>query len=164
MDLNSRKDHFSRAVVRAVAATAGVGASVPELDQNSDDIKFEAPDTPAGPGAQLDAQLKCSQNLDPSGDEVSYDLDVKNYVDLSWPTDALYVPRILILVHVPADPSEWLDCDPDRIILKRCAYWVSLAGSPPTENTSTVVVKVPTEQVFDAGALLDNLRPPGVSL
>ena len=47
MDLNARKDHFSRAVVRAVAAAAGVGASVPELDQDSEDIEFAARTPPS---------------------------------------------------------------------------------------------------------------------
>jgi hypothetical protein len=42
MDLNARKDHFSRAVVRAIAAAAGVAATVPEFDQNSEDINFAA--------------------------------------------------------------------------------------------------------------------------
>ncbi|MBX5468877.1 MAG: DUF4365 domain-containing protein [Thermoleophilaceae bacterium] len=163
MDLNSRKDHFSRAVVRAIAAAAGVGASIPELDQNSEDVHFAAPDTDT-PGAKLDGQLKCSQNIDPSGDSFPYDLPVKNYDDLRWPADQLYVPRILIVVHVPEDPAEWLACDPDQIVVKRCAYWMSLAGAPETENTSTVRVNVPTEQVFDPDALLENLKPPGASL
>jgi hypothetical protein len=164
MDLNSRKDHFSRAVVRAIAAAAGVGASVPELDQNSEDISFSAPDTPTGPGPKLDGQLKCSQNIDPSGQSFGYDLPVKNYNDLRWPPDTLYVPRILVVVHVPKDPDDWLDCDPERILLKRCAYWLTLAGAPETENTSTVRVTVPTEQVFDVEALRSNLRLPGATL
>lgn len=164
MDLNDRKDHFSRAVVRAVAAAAGVGATVPEHDQNSEDISFAATDTEDSPGAKLDGQLKCSENIDPSGDSFSFDLPVKNYNDLRWPKALLFVPRVLVLVHVPADPAEWLVCDPEEMTLRRCAYWVSLAGEPSTPNTSTTAVTVPTEQVFDVQALLDNLKPPGAEL
>jgi len=164
MDLNSRKDHFSRAVVRAVAATAGAKATVPEQDEDSEDITFSAPDTAAAPGAKLDAQLKCSQNVEPEGDSFSFPLGVKNYNDLRWPTEELYVPRILIVVHVPPDPAEWMVSEPEKMTLKRCAYWVSLAGAEPTENTSAVSVKTPTEQVFDAAALLDHLAPPGAAL
>ena len=163
MDLNARKDHFSRAIVRAVAATAGVRATVPEHDEDSEDISFAAPDADT-PGAKLDAQLKCSQNVTPEGDAFSFTLPVKNYNDLRWPEHELYVPRILIVIHVPADPAEWMGCAPDKITLKRCAYWVSLAGAAPTENTSTVTVKIPTEQVFDAAALLAQLAPPGAAL
>ena len=62
MDLNARKDHFSRAVVRAVAAAAGVGASVPELDQDSEDIEFAAPDTAELPGARTLGAIEMFRN------------------------------------------------------------------------------------------------------
>jgi hypothetical protein len=164
VDLNSQKDHFSRAVVRAIAATAGVKASVPEQDEDSEDVTFRAPDTEEGPGARLDAQLKCSQNCDATDGAFSFPLKVKNYNDLRWPEDKLYVPRILIVVHVPPDPTDWLVSDPEKMVLKRCAYWVSLAGAAPTDNASTVSVKVSTEQVFDPASLTATLASPGATL
>jgi hypothetical protein len=164
MDLNARKDHFSRAVARAIAAAAGVAASVPEHDQDSIDMCFAAPDSPEGPGPKLDAQLKCSQNVVPNGNAFPFDLGVKNYDDLRWPADSRYVPRILVVVHVPTDPADWFKCDPGQIVMKRCAYWVDLAGEPATTNTDTIRVKVPTAQIFDPGALLENLRRPGEQL
>jgi Domain of unknown function (DUF4365) len=164
MDLNARKDHFSRAVVRAVAAAAGVGATVPEFDQNSEDITFAAPDGPDGPGAKLDAQLKCSQNINPNGDTFPFDLEVKNYNALRHPADKLYVPRLLVVVHVPPDPDDWFKCDPDKIVMQRCAYWVNLAGGAETDNQTTIRIEVPTAQVFDPAALRANLRRPGEAL
>lgn len=164
MDLNAQKDHFSRAIVRAIAATAGIKATVPEQDEDSEDITFTAPDTSAAPGARLDAQLKCSQNIDPRDGSFSYPLPVKNYNDLRWPAVELFVPRILIVVHVPADPAEWLVSDVEKITLRRCAYWVSLAGAEPTENTSTVSVNIPVEHMFDTAALLAHLAQPGAAL
>ncbi len=164
MDLNARKDHFSRAVVRAVAAAAGVGANVPEFDQNSEDINFAAPDGPDGPGPKLDAQLKSSQNVAPTGDAFPFDLKVKNYNELRYPAGQLYVPRILVVVHVPPDPDDWFKCDPERIVMQRCAYWVNLAGREPTDNKETVRIDVPTAQVFDPAALRANLRRPGEAL
>jgi len=56
LDLAAPKEAFSRAVVRAVAAHAGVMADTPERDMNSIDIRFAAPDTPLAPGARLEAQ------------------------------------------------------------------------------------------------------------
>lgn len=164
MDLNAQKDHYSRAVVRAVAATAGVKATVPEQDEASEDINFTAADTDAAPGAKLDAQLKCSQNVSPEGNEFSFPLPIKNYNDLRWTEDELYVRRILIVVHVPQDPTEWMVSEPEKMTLKRCAYWVNLAGAASTTNTSTITVKIPTEHVFDAVALLAQLAPPGAAL
>lgn len=164
MDLNARKDHFSRAVVRAIAATAGVGATVPEFDQNSEDIEFAAPDTADGPGPKLAGQLKCSQNIEPAGDTFPYDLPIKNYNELRWPADGLYVPRILVLVHVPPEPEDWFSCDPEQIIMRRCAYWMSLAGQAAVENVAAVRIHVPTAQIFDVEALRENLRRPGDAL
>jgi hypothetical protein len=161
MDLNTQKDYFSRAIVRAVAATAGVKATVPELDEDSEDITFAAPDTEAAPGAKLDAQLKCSEKVSTHDGCFSYPVPVKNYNDLRWPRHELFVPRILIVVHVPADPAEWMLSEPEQITLRRCAYWISLAGAEPTGNTSTVTVKISIEQVFDATALLGLLAVPG---
>jgi Domain of unknown function (DUF4365) len=162
MDLNARKDHFSRAVVRAVAAVAGVKAVVPEHDSDSVDILFAAPDTEVAVGARLEAQLKCSQNIAPDGQFFQYALPVKNYDDLRWAE--VYVPRILIVVHVPADPSEWLVSDPEKMTLKRCAYWANLAGAPATSNASTVSVNISIEHMFDPTALLAQLASPGASL
>lgn len=164
MDLNARKDHFSRAVVRAVSAAAGIVATVPEHDQDSVDMTFAAPDSKDGPGPRLDAQLKCSENLAPSGEAFSFDLKVKNYNDLRHPAGSRYVPRILVVVHVPPDPADWFKCDPEQIVMRRCAYWVSLAGAPSTTNTATVAVQIPTAQVFNPESLLGHLRRPGEGL
>lgn len=164
MHLSHRKDHFSRAVVRAVAAAAGIDASVPPHDQNGKDIEFTAPDVAGKSMGQLAAQLKCTHTVETSGTSFSYDLEVKDYDRLRVPLTDLYVPRILIVVHVPDDPGEWVASDPGKMVLKRCAYWHSLTGAPPTTNTSTVAVTIPTEQVFDVSGLLKNLQPPGASL
>jgi Domain of unknown function (DUF4365) len=164
MYITAQKDHFSRSFVRAVAAAAGVGADVPELDQNSCDIAFAAPDTKDAPGPRLDAQLKCTSGVDLSGSEFSYALPVSDYNHLRW-TEGLYVPRILIVVVVPDDPTDWFTAaSPETVTLRRCAYWASLKGAPSTHNTSTVNVKIPTNQVFDVSALRTNLAPPGDAL
>jgi Domain of unknown function (DUF4365) len=164
LDLNAQKDHFSRAVVRAIAAAAGAGATVPELDQNSEDIEFTAPDTADGPGPKLGGQLKCSQNIEPTGETFPYDLPIKNYRELRWPANSLYVPRILVLVHVPPNPEDWFSCDPVQIVMRRCAYWMSLAGQPIVDNAATVRVHVPTAQIFNVEALRENLKRPGEGL
>jgi hypothetical protein len=163
MHITHQQDYFSRAVVQAVAAAAGVGADIPPYDQNSKDVHFEAADTDTAVGGQLDAQLKCTTTVDPSADSFSYNLDVNNYRSLRRPVT--FVPRILIVVVVPTETPDWLVAvSPDSITLRRCAYWVSLQGQPETTNTSTIAVTIPTSQVFDVAGLLSNLKPPGGSL
>lgn len=124
MHITARKDHFSRAVVRAVAAAAGIAATVPEHDHNSNDITLSADDAGGQVGGRLDVQLKCTHTVDTSGESFTYDLPVSDYNHLRM--DVTFVPRALVLVHVPEDPDEWLACDPAQIVLQRCAYWVSL--------------------------------------
>jgi hypothetical protein len=162
MNLNDRKDHFSRAVVRAVAATAGVPATVPEHDHGSRDITFQAVDTQEAVGRALDAQLKCTAGVDTSGDDFSFDLPVHNYQALR--KVPRMVPIILVVVVVPDDPDTWVTLDSEQMVLRKCAYWQSLSGFPETDNTSTVAVKIPTSQVFDCNALHANLAEPGEDL
>lgn len=63
------------------------------------------------------------------------------------------VPRILVLVVMPRDASEWLSHSEREIALRRCGYWASLLGQPATENAATVRVKIPRNQVFDVPQL-----------
>ncbi|MEC4813815.1 MAG: DUF4365 domain-containing protein [Scytonema sp. PMC 1069.18] len=37
--------------------------------------------------------------------------------------------------------------------MKRCAYWVSIRGQPPTENQSTVTVYLPRQNIFSVEVL-----------
>jgi hypothetical protein len=33
--------------------------------------------------------------------------------------------------------------------MRRCGYWLSLRGAPPTNNETAITVKIPRVQVFD---------------
>lgn len=83
---------------------------------------------------------------DCSGSVIRYPLKRKNYDDLR--VTNLVTPRVLILVTLPEKIEEWLDLSPDMLALRRCAYWVSLAGALATENETTVRVSVPRQSVL----------------
>ncbi len=158
-----QKDHFSRAVVSAVAAAAGVGATIPSYDQNSRDVLFTGEETEDTPAPELSAQLKCTSGVKLEGGDFSFHLRIKDYNRLRM--TGSYIPRILIVVVVPGDPADWLlATSPDQIALRRCAYWRNLAGMPATPNTSTISINMSTSDVFDVKALLSNLKPPGETL
>lgn len=42
-----------------------------------------------------------------------------------------------------------------ELVLRRCAYWVSLADAPESENRTSVTVSLPKHQRFDVAALRD---------
>jgi hypothetical protein len=37
--------------------------------------------------------------------------------------------------------------------MRRCGYWLSLRGAPPTNNETAITVKIPRIQVFDVAGL-----------
>ena len=145
---NDRKDALSQAFAAAVAAAAGYCTSPPaNFDRDSIDTSFTA----GGPfSPRIDAQLKASAVLGDSGSHFAFALPRKNYDDLRKPT---MVPRILIVLDMPTAAEDWLFVDESNLILRRCAYWLSLAGMPDTENTASVTVHVPKSNRFDPSAL-----------
>ena len=70
----------------------------------------------------------------------------KNYNDLI-PSNVL-APRILVLVTLPANINEWLSLTAERLVMRRCACWVSLAGEPERDNETSVTVSVPRENLL----------------
>ncbi len=109
MDLSLRKEQFSPAYVRAVAAVAGYGVSKPDPDYDSIDIELSdrtGEGVPTRP--KIDIQLKCtSQNVLRDRDLV-YPLKRKNYDELRM-TDLL-VPRLLIVSRVDKRRADWVSC------------------------------------------------------
>ncbi len=83
-------------------------------------------------------------------DGILLPLSIKNYDDLR--RDCV-VPRVLIVVALPANEEDWLDQSEDALILRHCGYWASLAGAPERENTASVTVPIPRHQRFDTTAV-----------
>jgi len=149
MDLNLRKEQFSIAYVRAIAAVAGVKVLRTDVDDDSIDVGLERS---GGCAPKLDLQLKCTADPHPNGCDVSFALKLKNYDDLRRPT---IVPRWLVVLFVPPSTTDWLTIatPPYEVILKRCAWWVSLAGQPDVDNDTSVTVKVPHANLFTPDAV-----------
>ena len=60
---------------------------------------------------------------------------------------------ILVVLFLPDDELEWLAQSEAELALRRCAYWLSLRGAPPSSNTSGKTIHVPREQVFSVESL-----------
>lgn len=152
MELNDQKELFSDAFIQAVSARAGFMISKPQLDRASVDWMIQSP---VGRYPQLNIQLKCTSQIeswDETPETFAFVLDnLKNYEDLRAP-DVL-IPIILVVVLVPRELDEWLVMTDEMLVLKRCAYWTTLRGEPPTTNTSSISIRIPVEQRFDHEAL-----------
>ena len=148
MYLTHRQEQFSNAFVEAIAAVAGCAASKPSVDNDSIDwtLSNRLPRRP-----KLDVQLKCTSDDSGSPENIRFVVPIKNYRDLILVD--LSNPRVLVLVVAPADIDSWLEQSPDRLVLRRCAYWVSLLGLPESDNENTVTVNVPRVNAFNVDAL-----------
>jgi len=149
MDLNTQKEQFSIAYVRAVAAVAGVKVLRTDVDDDSIDIGLERS---GGCAPKLDLQLKCTADPLPAAGDISFVLKLKNYDDLRRPTVA---PRWLVTLFVPTDCADWFTAavPPTEVVLRRCAWWASLAGEPDVDNTSSVTIRLPRGSLFLPDAL-----------
>lgn len=106
MDINQQKEQFSNTYVRAVASVAGYSLYKSDVDDDSIDLGIAAKGG-TGPilSPRLELQLKCSSRDIIDESHVRYPLKLKNYNDLR--INAL-VPRILVVVVVPEDITDWL--------------------------------------------------------
>jgi hypothetical protein len=151
---NHQQEALCRAYVRAVAARAGLSVSEPEVDYGVD-LSLRAI-TLKGKrrrdvGPQLDLQLKSTTRADVGETSLRYDLDVKNYEDLREGHDLS--PCLLVVLVLPNEEERWLGQSPEELVLRHCAYWLSLRGSPPTTATRSVRLTIPLTSIFSVAAL-----------
>lgn len=155
---------LSYAYLHAVASHAGAAcrSAVRLEDNNGIDATLTAwaPFENGGYLQEVDlkVQLKATVHT-PTENEthLSYFLAESNkalprYNDLRQVT--VSVPRILVVLFLPGNYPEWLSHSTDALILKRCAYWVSLRGAPNADNETGVTIKLPKIQAFSP----ENLR------
>jgi hypothetical protein len=73
------------------------------------------------------------------------------YNDLTKKT--VSVPRILVVLHLHEEDLHWLNVKPEQLILKNCAYWVSLRGGAASTNKTGETVYIPKTQLLTPDAL-----------
>jgi Domain of unknown function (DUF4365) len=154
MTLNTQKEDFSLAYIRAISSS--VGYSVQTATRRLDDTGIDA--TITVPGKlnskrlpRFDVQIK-STSQDILKDEfIKYRLNAKNYNELR--EEEPFVPQRLIVVLIPEDVGEWLSQTEESLCLKRCAYWLSLRGKASLNQQTTITVEIPRQNIFSPNAL-----------
>jgi hypothetical protein len=158
LDIAQQQEQFSNAYLLAVATVAGLNLAKPNVDDDSIDYyisgkgfngRFSRP--------QLDIQLKCHMHHECIGNGgFSYPLTIKNYNDLRA-TDII-VPRLLIVVIVPREVSDWLTQSDNEAQMKYCGYWQSVRNMPDTSNTRTVSISIPQSNRLDVQGLTNLMQ------
>jgi Domain of unknown function (DUF4365) len=161
-----RQEALSRAYIQAVASKLGMSCSIANFDYGIDltvNHITRIDEYYSESGFKLDIQAKSSVNTTIDNDTVSYALNVRAYENLRIDIDGM-TPRILVLLLLPEQETEWLEQDEERLILRRCAYWICLKGYGPTTNSSTITVTIPRANLFNAEglhSLMDRIRWKG---
>ena len=137
---NDRKAALSFAYLAALAAKAGYTCQPgPQPDVDSIDATIRSGDSMR---TQFDVQLKATSTPNRHEDGLHFRLSMKNYNDL---TTARMTPLILLVLELPSDEAEWLECSVEHLTMRRCGWWKSLSGSEPTDAGSKTIV-IPTAQ------------------
>lgn len=154
-----KESELSYAYLHAVASHAGM--SCRNATRLEDNAGIDATLTAWGPfpGAMwtevdLKVQLKATISAPADdGHSLSYFMrGVKRYDALR--ADELMVPRILVVLFLPEAEDQWLQHSAEQLVLRKCAYWVSLRGAPAATSSTGTTVKLPKAQVFSPANLL----------
>lgn len=104
--------------------------------------------------ASLRIQLKCTSSeslYKDNGQTITYKLKAKNYNDLCTKSTT---PIILGLLVLKGDESDWVKWTPDDLLINGCMYWTELSKETPTNNESTVSIKIDKNNILNKDTLL----------
>lgn len=161
MTENDIMAELSYAYLHAVAARAGFGCKVgSRIDDGASVDAFVRVDERMASGSILwnfdvEVQLKATkQTLSETNGRYSYFFKgIRRYDRLRDPGSPL--PKLLVVLLLPDDPSQWLTLDENSLISRRCAYWVSLHGAPASDNDTGTTIAIPRSQLLTVDALRD---------
>ena len=150
-----QQEEFSYAYLYTIAAVAGYELRVKgrALDNSGIDISIEVPGQIGRLlSPKFDAQVKCISDSTIIREEaIYYPLAIHNYRRLIHPNPSS--PQLLIVVFVPRDTTDWLSVSEDQSLIKKCAYWMSLKGATPTQNTETITIHIPRKNLLTPDTL-----------
>ncbi|MBF0891726.1 DUF4365 domain-containing protein [Gluconobacter sp. LMG 1744] len=141
------EEALSQAYVTAVASMAGYVVAHKNFDRDGIDITIEAGDSFR---PKIDLQLKASINIDDSAETISYFCRKRNYNLLNIATQT---PRLLLVMKLPKNREDWINLSSDQLVIRHCAYWMSLRGYPDCENATGQTIYIPTTNRFHIQSL-----------
>jgi Domain of unknown function (DUF4365) len=144
-----RQEALSRAYIQAVTARCGMSCSFRDFDYGIDVTLHEITrreNRYVETGFNLDIQAKSTINAIVEEQQIKYDLEVKAYDDLR--DTEVGTPRILVVLCLPPPEGLWMAMTDAELVLRRCAYWLSLRGWDATTNQDTVRVPIPRANRF----------------
>ena len=156
---NDIKAELSYAYLHAVAARAGFGCEV--AGRHSDNagvdayirVKERLSAESLHTNFAFEVQLKATgRPTAPEAGKLSYWLDdVGRYDELRERSGPM--PKLLVVLFLPENAAEWLEHSEVSLVIKRCAYWVSLWDAPASANKKGQTVYLSETNVLSAEGL-----------
>lgn len=145
-----QKEEISKAYITAIAARLAYKIGTWSQDDDCLDVTIGAAGILGGgtlASPKLDVQLKCtSEQSRDTGTEISWQLSRKHYDQLRAAT---VTPKLLVVLMLPENEERWIEYSADELILRRCAYWLSLRGMAPIIGSAeSTTVKIPKTNPF----------------
>jgi len=148
-----RQEELSPAYLHAVTAKCGFAIGNWSQDQSCIDATVGAAELLGGGNLadpKLDVQLKCTANQElVRDDHVALQISRKQYDRLVAKS---FVPKILVVLVLPAHEAMWVAHSVEELILRRCAYFLRTTGLGPITAESKTV-QVPLANIFSPSAL-----------
>ncbi|HEV3121114.1 MAG TPA: DUF4365 domain-containing protein [Isosphaeraceae bacterium] len=156
------QEALSKAYIQAVAGKAGLVCSFYDFDYGIDLTVSEVTHRSGRrllSGFKVDIQAKSSVSARVDPTEIFYSIERKSYDDLIM-TD-VGTQRILVLLVLPRNEDEWFEQSEEQLLMRRCAYWLSLEGWEPTTNDARITISIPRINrltVESLRAILETIR------
>lgn len=156
------EEDLSRAYIQAVVAKAGAILAIDRghdyaIDGTIRQVRY-VNNKRKESGFHLDFQLKACKNVVITADEAKYDLDVDTYNYLVERHATKHTNKVLLILLALHDlEAEWLMLSEDQLVLKKCCYWISLAGAL-SNNKETRRVTIPRANLLTPEKLIELLN------
>jgi hypothetical protein len=156
---NNIKAELSYAYLHAVASRGGLGCEVTgrHFDGDGVDAVVRARERFTEQSVYtrftVEVQLKATslEVVPDAQGRYPFSLKLDHYDKLR--DEANGTQQILVVLFLPSDASLWLTVSPEALIARRCAYWVSLRGAPPSGNEASQTVYIPRASVLTVDSL-----------
>lgn len=148
------ESELSHAYLHAVASHAGLAYQPADRITDADGIdatlratgRFEA--NTEITQVIFDVQLKATTKIPRARNgRLALRLSAKNYNELR--SVRTMSQRLLVALFLPESPDEWVIHSEKQLVLRKCAYWMSLRGAPEID-TATTTVYIPKKNVFSS--------------
>lgn len=174
MTEDQKKEAISREFLRILAHNHGFKVIEPPQDHGVD--MMVCPVTkrvePSGKIRFLDSQFMLHFQLKSTtvagivdaGNDIKYDLEVKNYNDLVSRREELLQLHLVVVV-LDSNPPACVSIDEEMLALAGKAYWyLPTEGATPSENATQIRITIPKGNQLGIGFMRERFEELGVEL